>query len=82
MEDQQANIEPSQQFENIDFNSSPDHENNKESSNNDDQEQVPIQKTTLKNDGSCSVIRTHCKSKAFGLILHFQCRIFFFIVEI
>lgn len=39
MEDQQPTIEPSQQFENIDFNSSPD-ENNKESSNNDDHEQV------------------------------------------
>lgn len=39
MEDQQAAIEPSQQFENIDFNSSPD-DNNKESSNNEDQEQV------------------------------------------
>lgn len=39
MEDQQATTEPSQQFENIDFNSSPD-ENNKESSNNEDNEQV------------------------------------------
>ena len=39
MEDQQAATEPSQQFENIDFNSSPD-DNNKDSSNNEDQEQV------------------------------------------
>lgn len=39
MEDQQAATEPSQQFENIDFNSSPD-DNNKELSNNEDQEQV------------------------------------------
>lgn len=39
MEDQPSIVEPSQQFENIDFNSSPD-ENNKESSNNDDLEQV------------------------------------------
>lgn len=39
MEDQHATIEPSQQFENIDFNSSPD-ENNKELSNNEDLEQV------------------------------------------
>lgn len=38
MEDQQVTAEPSQQFENIDFNSSP--EDNKESSNNDDHEQV------------------------------------------
>lgn len=40
MEDQQVNVEPSQHFENIDFNSSPDHEINKESSNNEDLEQV------------------------------------------
>lgn len=39
MEDQQAITEPTQQFENIDFNSSPD-ENNKESSINEDLEQV------------------------------------------
>lgn len=37
MEDQQTNAEP-QHFENIDFNSSP--EDNKESSNNDDHDQV------------------------------------------
>lgn len=40
MEDQQATAEPSQQFENIDFNSSP--EDNKESSNNEEQEQVTV----------------------------------------
>lgn len=40
MEDQQATAEPSQQFENIDFNSSPD--DNKESSHNEEQEQVFI----------------------------------------
>lgn len=39
MEDPQNIPEPSQQFENIDFNSSPE-ENNKVDSNNDDQEQV------------------------------------------
>lgn len=39
MEEKQAAAEVSQQFENIDFNSSPD-DNNKESSNNEDQEQV------------------------------------------
>lgn len=37
MEDQQTTAEP-QHFENIDFNSSP--EDNKESSNNDDHDQV------------------------------------------
>lgn len=40
MEDQQVTAEPAQLFENIDFNSSP--EDNKESSNNEDQEQVQI----------------------------------------
>lgn len=39
MEEPQSATEPSQQFENIDFNSSPD-DNNKESSNNGDQDQV------------------------------------------
>lgn len=39
MEDPQNTPEPSQQFENIDFNSSPE-ENNKVDSNNDEQEQV------------------------------------------
>lgn len=39
MEDPQSTPEPSQQFENIDFNSSPE-ENNKTDSNNDEQEQV------------------------------------------
>lgn len=42
MEDQQAITEPTQHFENIDFNSSPD-ENNKESSIIEDNEQVRIQ---------------------------------------
>lgn len=43
MEDQQEiTTEPSQQFENIDFNSSLD-ENNKDGSNHDEQEQVPNQ---------------------------------------
>lgn len=41
MEDPQNTLEPAQQFENIDFNSSPE-DNNKDSSNNDDQEQVKI----------------------------------------
>lgn len=39
MEDPQNAPEPSQQFENIDFNSSPE-EHNKADSNNDDPEQV------------------------------------------
>lgn len=39
MEDPQSTPELSQQFENIDFNSSP-QENNKTDSNNDEQEQV------------------------------------------
>lgn len=41
MEDQQVNVEPSHQFENIDFNSSTD-ENNKESSHNVEPDQVNI----------------------------------------
>lgn len=39
MEEQQGTPEPLQQFENIDFNSSPE-DNNKDNSNNEDQEQV------------------------------------------
>lgn len=41
MEDQQVNVEPTHQFENIDFNSSAD-ENNKESSHNEEPDQVKI----------------------------------------
>lgn len=39
MEDEQLSQEPSQQFENIDFNTTPDG-NDRESSNNEDQEEV------------------------------------------
>lgn len=42
MEEQHATAEPSQQFENVDFSSSPDDDNIKDSSNNEDQEQVQL----------------------------------------
>lgn len=45
MEDQQVTAEPTQQFENIDFNSSP--EDIKETSNNEDHEQVQFIFKTL-----------------------------------